>query len=67
MNAASPQPDADRIRLADHVAVARRLLAEDVSQPAERINWAARCGHLEAMLQMLADSAATVLARGDGR
>ena len=61
-----PQAYSDRIRLADQIADARRLLA-DPGQPGSRVNWAARCGALEAMLQMVCDSAERVAAAADGQ
>ncbi len=62
------QAYSDRIRLADQIADARRLLLGG-GEPGEgrAVDWAAHCGHLEAMLQMVCDSAEAVLDAGDGK
>ena len=55
MSTANPEPYSERIRLAEIIADARKLLGAPV------ISYPSRIGQLEAMLKMLADSAAGAL------
>jgi hypothetical protein len=61
-----PEARGDRARLAGQIAAARLLLT-DPGQPAGRVDWARRCGALEAMLQLVCDTAETVAAAGSGQ
>jgi hypothetical protein len=56
-----PQPYDERRRLADLIGDARKALADD-SYGSERAGLAARCGQLEALLQMTCDGAERAVA-----
>ena len=63
-----PEAYSERIRLGDLVGDARRILVTpDWPVPPSRAELAGRIGQLEAILQMLADSAEAVLATGAGQ